>query len=182
MTAQTHTYRTDLPLYRSHKLVRAAKITGVRPASGVSNHILELTTPEGPNCVIVSSEWLNKRVPAAAGTSVHGYYVVYADGYDSWSPREQFEQGNTLLTAADIAQLAQPHLDGKHPEGRANVNDEGAVAVAVSLADAPTGCMVRIDFGKPTAWIGLPPQQAAQLASALMKYAREGGAVITLEL
>lgn len=176
-----HNVRTDLPLYRSHKLVRGAKITGFRPASGVSNHILELSTAQGPNSVIVNTEWLDKRVPKGK-LPIGGYYVVYADGYDSWSPADQFEQGNKLLDAADLARLMQTGLDGEFPMGRANVNDEGAVAIALSLEDAPTGCMVRVDFGRPTVWIGLTPQKAAELASALMKYARRGGAVVTLQL
>lgn len=28
---------------------------------------------------------------------VGGYYVVYEDGYESWSPAEAFEKGYTLI-------------------------------------------------------------------------------------
>ncbi|MDB5730719.1 MAG: hypothetical protein JWQ03_614 [Variovorax sp.] len=173
---------SELPLYRSHKLVRAAKITDVEYDSGAV--YLVLAIPGKMSKVAeVDQEWLDKRVPKTRKTPVGGYFIrLETDGYTSWVPAEVFEAGNRALTPAEIALLAQEKIDGTFPQGRANVNDDGALTLAVSLADAPTGSMVRIDFGKPTAWIGLPPQHAMQLASAILKKAREGGAVVTLEL
>ena len=37
-------------------------------------------------------EWLDKHNP-----EVGGYYVVYEDGYKSFSPAKAFEEGYTLI-------------------------------------------------------------------------------------
>lgn len=185
--APLHNHRPDLPLYRSHKLVRAARIHSIHPASGVGNHTLVLALPQ-PGALVstnVTNDWLEKRVPEGK-QAIGGYYVVYDDGYDSWSPANKFEEGNSLLTAADLAQLAQQHVDGTHPEGHLNGHDEGALMLAVSTVDAPEDAayekVVRVDFGKPTAWLGMSPQQAVEFAAMVIKQARKCGAVVTLHL
>lgn len=58
---------------------------------------------------------------------------------------------------------------GAFPQGKLNSSDEGELRMAVSAANG----VVRIDFGKPTAWIGLPANQAKELAAVLMRYAGE---------
>lgn len=40
----------------------------------------------------ISGEYIKKHKPQAGG-----YYVVYEDGYKSWSPAEPFESGYTKL-------------------------------------------------------------------------------------
>ncbi len=46
------------------------------------------TTP----IVNVSQEWLDKHKP-----EIGGYFVVYEDGYQSYSPAKAFEEGYTRL-------------------------------------------------------------------------------------
>jgi hypothetical protein len=41
----------------------------------------------------------------------------------------------------------------------------------MNIAIGTDGDCVRIDFGKPTAWIGLPPDQALAFASLIVKHA-----------
>jgi hypothetical protein len=71
---------------------------------------------------------------------------------------------------------------GDYPEGKLTASDEGALQFAVGERDGN----VIIDFGKPVAWIAMPPEQAAKFASALVRHAREvarqRGIVIELEL
>ena len=42
--------------------------------------------------ILMDREWLNKHTP-----EVGGYYVVYADGYRSFSPAKAFEGGYTKV-------------------------------------------------------------------------------------
>lgn len=82
---------TSLPLYTCHKQVRALLIATI-------NHDV---TPEGEALITpqdatyppftVSEEYCRKHNPQAGG-----YFVVYEDGYQSWSPGRVFEGGYTL--------------------------------------------------------------------------------------
>lgn len=66
------------------------------------------------------------------------------------------------------------------PDGKLNHNDEGVLAFGVGLE----GGKVVIHFAEPTAWMGMTPDQAAELAAVLLKHARTAGltkpAVLTL--
>jgi hypothetical protein len=55
-------------------------------------------------------------------------------------------------------------------QGRISGDDDGELAFVVSSGQQPN--IVRIDFGKPVEWLGLPPQEAVQLAQLLIKHAR----------
>lgn len=80
----------ELPVYQCHKKVRAARITGFRAAGD----------PEAPDLLlgqiggIVSllPEWHAKHKP-----QVGGYYVLYDDGYTSYSPAAAFESGYSRI-------------------------------------------------------------------------------------
>lgn len=77
----------EMPKYKCHKEVWALKIKmfGVNEADGSG-----LITPEdtGYAAFKVSKEYLEKHKPQPGG-----YYVVYKDGYKSFSPAEAFEGG-----------------------------------------------------------------------------------------
>lgn len=114
-----------LPRWKCHKEVSAAKITEVRTPQGECIHAIGLTTCgytsdkhfkhgggpmdhtftpqdvgnvgplltlEGGGFVEIEPEYLVKHKP-----QVGGYYVVYDDGYKSFSPAETFEGGYTRL-------------------------------------------------------------------------------------
>jgi hypothetical protein len=85
-----------MPCYRSHKLVYALKIKSIEPDG---------SAPEGAggSCIItpeesgyapfrVDEEYCRKHNPQPGG-----YYVVYTDGYKSWSPAKAFEEGYTKV-------------------------------------------------------------------------------------
>jgi hypothetical protein len=77
---------------------------------------------------------------------------------------------------------AAPGPTGHYPRARLNAEDEGGLNIAISHGRE----LVHLRFGTPVAWFALPPQQAADLASALLKHAREAareaGVTITLRL
>ena len=56
---------------------------------------------------------------------------------------------------------------GDFPIGKLNPDDEGGLNCAISQENG----VVRIDFAKPTAWIGLPPDHALAFASTIVKHA-----------
>ena len=84
----------DLPRYICHKVVQACKIARIE--AQVSPVILY---PEDASLspIEVSQQWCSeKHVDQRSG-----YYVVYEDGYTSWSPVEAFEKGYTPFNDKD---------------------------------------------------------------------------------
>lgn len=55
---------------------------------------------------------------------------------------------------------------GKFPQGKVQDSDEGELRMGVAY-DKLNG-IVRVEFGKPVAWLGLPPPEARQLAQLLL--------------
>lgn len=80
----------QMPMYQCHKKVRALKIAEVA-YNGKGQYILvfenEFFEPVNPGW-----KWFQKHRPQPGG-----YYVVYDDGYRSYSPGETFEAGYTKL-------------------------------------------------------------------------------------
>jgi hypothetical protein len=115
----------ELPRYRCHKEVWALKIKEIRAAQypnferatcrgcaalgtacGNCERCKWIAENGNPGYVIVPEderyarfcvdrEYFNKHQPKAGG-----YYVVYADGYKSFSPAEAFESGYTRIIEA----------------------------------------------------------------------------------
>ncbi len=81
-----------LPLYQCHKQVRAAQIVGVNYGGVDRAPSLDLIVDTTIISVDVTDAWIRKFQP-----EIGGYYVVYADGYASYSPAKAFEDGYTLL-------------------------------------------------------------------------------------
>jgi hypothetical protein len=58
---------------------------------------------------------------------------------------------------------------GKFPQGQLSDDDEGELCLGISYDDL--NGIVRVDFGKPVAWLGLPPPQAIEFALLILKKA-----------
>ncbi len=82
------TVKRELPEYVCHKKVRALKIKAVNALNGNTTIVPEDERYAPFN---VDADYVNKHRPIAGG-----YYVVYKDGYKSFSPAEAFEDGYTL--------------------------------------------------------------------------------------
>ena len=82
---------SEMPRYKCHKEVRALKIAHI---VGPDVHGDCIITPEdkGYGGFPVSADYMAKHSPKAGG-----YYVVYKDGYRSFSPAPAFEEGYTRL-------------------------------------------------------------------------------------
>jgi len=81
--------QAELPRYRSHKIVWALKISGIEPTD---DGAIILPTEEGFGPFKVDLVYVKRHNP-----KVNGYYVVYEDGYKSWSPEKAFEDGYTAI-------------------------------------------------------------------------------------
>jgi hypothetical protein len=87
---------TEMPKYRSHKTVWALKIVAVddptRPGDETDgSRVLTFAEP-GYAPQRVPHAFVRKHDPKAGG-----YFVVYEDGYTSWSPADAFESGYTRI-------------------------------------------------------------------------------------
>lgn len=67
---------------------------------------------------------------------------------------------------------------GSFPQGQLSDDDQGGLRMGVAY-DKLNG-IVRLEFGKPVAWLGLPPPQAIELGKLLMMNA--GAKKIEIEL
>lgn len=83
----------EMPRYQSHKKVWALKIAGISFGSEETAKI----TPadEGYAPFLTRPGWAGRYQPNDVADL--GYYVVYEDGFTSWSPTKAFEEGYSLI-------------------------------------------------------------------------------------
>lgn len=103
MDSTTNAPQREMPRYISQKVVHALKIAFIQDVPREDGVGLIFDKDSGFAPIVVTREWMSSR-RAEAG----GYYVVYADGYTSWSPAEAFEQGNTPLADWGIPRPQEP--------------------------------------------------------------------------
>ena len=83
----------EMPRYKSHKTVWALKIAGIG-ATAEDGTTTIIPADDGYAPFTVDAAYMQKHEP-----QVGGYYVVYKDGYRSFSPSDAFEEGYTRETA-----------------------------------------------------------------------------------
>jgi len=88
----------QMPQYECHKKVWALKIKKIEPVPAKENHeasgdIIITPEEEGYAPFIVPYSYVSKHSPEKGG-----YFVVYEDGYKSFSPAKAFENGYTKIT------------------------------------------------------------------------------------
>lgn len=101
----------QLPEYKSHKKVWALKIKAITfdfqsrgPNEETDGSATITPVEEGYAPFKVDAAYVRKHFQGAqelggcAFVIVGGYYVVYSDGYKSWSPSGAFEEGYTKVT------------------------------------------------------------------------------------
>lgn len=83
----------EMPRYRSHKIIWALKIAQVNPTptDRAEPYVLIFEGNSYPD-VEISYSWKDRFKPKEGG-----YYVVYQDGYTSFSPAAAFEEGYTRI-------------------------------------------------------------------------------------
>lgn len=78
-----------MPRYKCHKEVYALKIKDIK-SFGFYAHLVPVEA--GYSDIYVDHDYLSKHQP-----QVGGYYVIYNDGYKSFSPEKAFEEGYTRI-------------------------------------------------------------------------------------
>ena len=97
-----------LPRWRCHKTVHAVKLRAVdvitEEASDVITEANDAPTTTRIRLTPANSEHAAFDVPVEWWTRSYngntldcGYYVLFEDGYESWSPSKAFEEGYTRL-------------------------------------------------------------------------------------
>ena len=84
--------QVEMPKYRCHKEVHALKIAEVTLNWTINGDAMVTPEENGYAPFLVNGEYLRKHDP-----QVGGYYVVYVDGYKSYSPAQAFETGYALV-------------------------------------------------------------------------------------
>lgn len=84
--------QVQMPMYKCHKEVWALKIKDVASQDPADAGWKVIPEDGAYAPIVVSDEWVQKHQPR-----VGGYYVVYKDGYVSFSPAEAFEDGYTKV-------------------------------------------------------------------------------------
>lgn len=82
----------EMPRYKCHKEVHALEIGSLTVHPDGHGTIHPRDDHFAP--FDVSAEWMGR---CKTNTGDTGYYVVYADGYKSWSPSEAFREGYTEI-------------------------------------------------------------------------------------
>lgn len=84
----------EMPKYVSHKEVWALKLDDVEFNEEQDKYAIKPSEGQGIAPIFVEKEW-GERYKGTDDDK--GYYVVYKDGYKSWSPTKAFEEGYTKL-------------------------------------------------------------------------------------
>lgn len=77
-----------MPRYQCHKKVWALKIAGISLPQNEAGDAELAFAEQGYAPMLMPRSWLDKHNP-----EVGGYYVVYDDGYKSYSPSKAFDEG-----------------------------------------------------------------------------------------
>ena len=148
--------RREMPRYRCHKVVWALRIAGVGESTADGTAQLTFAEP-GFAPLVVSADYVRKHLAGLAPEGViGGYYVVYADGYASFSPAKAFEEGYTPLRAPAAAPKAPLPDDVKAAlllaqdalrwcSGSADFNDGGQARVGWLAPGGPRDALDAID-------------------------------------
>jgi hypothetical protein len=84
-----------MPRWKCHKEVHAFKIREIKmvgepPTASTDQRAMLVSTDGGT--VVVTADYMRKHRP-----QIGGYYVLYEDGYHSFSPASAFETGYALI-------------------------------------------------------------------------------------
>lgn len=122
----------EMPRYKCHKEVWALKIAEIQdptqPDCESDGSRIIVPADQGYAPFQVDHDYMRRNKPV-----VGGYYVVYDDGYKSFSPAKAFEEGYRLIvrhTTRPTIEELQKILDGPTPDVR--IEPDGTVTQGFS--------------------------------------------------
>lgn len=134
---------------------------GVNPGYGLGalrQHVQDWLTTHGfPEVEI----WCGQGKPIASAY-VDDRAVICRPTKD-----DQYDYDRALAEIRALCLGAPLGGQGTYSDGKGSDDDEGDLRLQV----AHSGDDVRIDFGKPVAWLGFPKNQAVQFAMLILKHA-----------
>lgn len=104
-------------------------------------------------------EWPTAKPPALI--TIDDRAIMFDGTWPRIDDLRQFQPWNKRLIGAT----------GSHPLGQLSADDQGGLRIAIA-ADKLNG-IVRVEFGKPVAWLGLNKQSALDLAAKLRWHAEK---------
>lgn len=173
--------QTEMPRYQCDKVVHALKIAEITliPKGGGSAMLIPVEVAVYAPFE-VSKEFVYKHDPHR---HPGGYYVVYEDGYKSFSPAEAFEEGYTRMGQAeevidgpvesqDTFEKELKNLLNRHSRENGSDTPDGILAGYLHL------CLDAFDTAtrRRAQWYSSPEVQAvAQRAADASRHRRNGG-------
>jgi hypothetical protein len=127
------------PLYQCHKQVRAIKIGSIHPldnpdttGQSAAASYGAFIIPENGDfiAVIADANYMTKHNP-----QVGGYYVLYDDGYASYSPAKAFEEGYTRIDP--IGSHERSGQKAQQDEKNSHLSQVAAAIANVKSAEQP---------------------------------------------
>lgn len=97
--------QAEMPRYQSHKTAWALRIRDLKPRIPDDGTLLLTPDEDGYAPFVLDAAYVAKHKPEAGG-----YYVVYEDGYKSFSPAKAFEDGYTKIPATTTARKLTSHI------------------------------------------------------------------------
>lgn len=145
-------FERQMPQYQCHKRVWALQILEVIPnenpdptgKSGAASYGAVLIVEDDFAPIKVDASYMTKHQPVAGG-----YYVIYEDGYKSFSPKESFEKGYSRLRVLDDKD-AQTLLDASPGPRVTKQQIESRIANVAYLIVPDTNvtiCHIELDNG-----------------------------------
>lgn len=134
----------------------------------LSRHFLDFgfANREGAAKILGMIEWPTEK-PAAMVT-LDDRALTFEGVWPALARLQEFQPWNKRALGAT----------GTFSLGKIDDSDEGDLKLGVAF-DKLNG-IVRVDFGKPVAWLGMPPEQAIQFGKLLLKNAGAKKVEITL--
>lgn len=85
---------TEMPRYKCHKLVHALKISAIEM---LEDRSAKIAPADKGYAVFTTKPGFPFKGASSGNFDDPGYFVVYEDGYQSWSPTKAFEEGYTRI-------------------------------------------------------------------------------------
>lgn len=114
--------------------------------------------PETAEGLLDQIEWPTEKPPAMV--TIDDRALTFTGNWEDFAPVD-------LLTFQPWNKRPALGATGNFPRGKFNADDEGELRIAIGSQDKT----VVVKFGTPTAWIGMPKENAIAFANTILKHA-----------
>jgi hypothetical protein len=158
----------EMPQFRCHKVVHALPIAAIAKADEDGREAVTIVPQDPEFAAFEAPDGWRDRCRATIEDA--GVYVVYEDGYASWSPTKAFEEGYTPIEAGEATGEAEraPALRADHE--LVNVTGTPSSAIVTRAPERSEGgaameYATHLDRCDPTAVLRFPPHPEANVTN-----------------